>query len=69
MSHLIPTSGIIRYQGQEKYPIFLFDKDASPVIVVEKMISLPLKFYALADDEQLTAHVKKLSEAEHEHHL
>jgi hypothetical protein len=55
--------------GPGKYPIFLFDKDASPVIVVEKMISLPLKFYALADDEQLTAHVKKLSEAEHEHHL
>jgi hypothetical protein len=33
------------------------------------MISLPLKFYALADDERLIAHVNKLSEAEQKHYL
>jgi hypothetical protein len=62
------------YPDDKHYPLpapgvdFVFapDAKAKPIAVKSGVVSLPLQYYAIGDDEWLVAYVKKLNEDEQE---
>jgi hypothetical protein len=62
------------YPGDKHYPlpapgqdfVFAVDATATPIATKSGAVSLPLRFYAIGDDERLAAYVKKLNKEEQE---